>query len=66
MVKKCTRCKSIKRITDFHRHPTGADGRRSVCIVCRKLQHHENYLKRKENNEAKEKEDQARACTNSR
>lgn len=44
--KVCTRCADPKPISEFYRHPHGADGYESVCKTCKRatvlLHHHRN------------------------
>jgi hypothetical protein len=52
-MKTCTKCGCTKPLSDFHAHPNGSQGRKSICKVCcnshaisyrkRTAEHHQAY-----------------------
>lgn len=42
-MKQCSRCKLLKSDEDFHRWKRSADGRQSMCKLCRKANDRERY-----------------------
>ena len=44
-MKKCSLCKELKHLNDYHKHDKNKDGLRSVCKECRKPKSRAYYLK---------------------
>jgi hypothetical protein len=45
--KKCTKCKKTKALTDYHKHPSCANGRNAQCKECVRKRARANDKKRK-------------------
>lgn len=41
--KPCRKCKKIKPLTEYHRHPTAPDGHKYVCKACYSIYEKEYY-----------------------
>ena len=49
IMKKCTKCKTEKPITEFHKHKGSKDGLYPSCKICYKQHYKQYYAKNKEN-----------------
>lgn len=47
-MKKCSKCKEIKQLTEFYKHKSHPDGLTSECKICNKIYRDSNKLKIKE------------------
>jgi 5-methylcytosine-specific restriction endonuclease McrA len=47
-MKPCNRCKQVKPLSEYPKHPTCLDGHSNTCKPCRKIESKESYQKNKE------------------